>query len=243
MYVNEAAAIKSLVDEGIISAEKLQGLGDFAIIQESLGDHYDVVEMRGGKAGLDRISQHGMSNSRDNLNALLMAVDAERNGPIVVQRPGLAVNEQGPAQMSNYDKELGQAITRSMGDGGLTALAKPGLRSGAMTGMPGDQKLYRAINYARKIGNGYDPINGSRLTMGLDGGHIFPHNKYPELSASDFNINPENQYVNRAKGNREGAELISSLTNSFNKKFGPKTKDGAVPIRRMANLWNIGRGF
>jgi hypothetical protein len=79
--------------------------------------------------------------------------------------------------------------------------------------------------------------------MGLDGGHILPHNAYPQLSTASFNMAPENKYVNRAKGDRQGAALIKSLTNSFKKKFGPASKAGPMGYHELANIWNIGRGF
>ena len=241
-FIDEAAAHKALIAEGIISAKTLNELEDFSVIQDAVGDHYDVSEIRGGKAALKARPSHGESNSRDNLNALLMAIDAEQNGPIVVQRPGME-GLQGPIQETYGDKRVRKAAERILSPGAMSVLASPGLRAGAIKEMDSDERLTRAINYAIKLNNGYDHITGSRLTMGLDGGHILPHNKYPELSSASFNMAPENKYVNRAKGNREGSALIQSLTNSFKKKFGPARKQGAVPVAQMANLWNIGRGF
>ena len=98
MYVDENAAYRALIEEGILTEKTARGLRDFATIQDELGDHYEVSEVRGGKAGLKRIQRHGLSNSRDNLNAILMAIDAEANGPIVSHRPGLAPGVQGPVQ-------------------------------------------------------------------------------------------------------------------------------------------------
>ena len=241
-FIDEAAAHKALIAEGIISAKTLNELEDFSVIQDAVGDHYDVSEIRGGKAALKARPSHGESNSRDNLNALLMAIDAEQNGPIVVQRPGME-GLQGPIQETYGDKRVRKAAERILSPGAMSVLASPGLRAGAIKEMDSGERLTRAINYAIKLNNGYDHITGSRLTMGLDGGHILPHNKYPELSSASFNMAPENKYVNRAKGNREGSALIQSLTNSFKKKFGPARKQGAVPVAQMANLWNIGRGF
>ena len=243
MYVNEDDAYKALLESGIIKPKTLEGLRDLAVIQEELGDHYDVSELRDGKAGLKRIQHHGLSNSRDNLNAILMAIDAEANGPIVSHRPGLAEGMQGPVQETYGDQRLRMAMQRNLSPGGATELAKPGLREGAMKNISPERRLDRAIRYGVKISQGYDPVTGSRLSMGLDGGHIVPHNVNPAVSESDFNINPENQYVNRAQGDRTGAEKIMSLTNSFKKKFGAASKMGAVPVARMAGLWNIGKGF
>jgi hypothetical protein len=241
-FLDEAAAHKALIADGIISANTLNELRDFSTIQDAVGDHYDVSEIRGGKAALKARPSHGGSNERDNLNALLMAIDAEQNGPIVVQRPGME-GMQGPVQETRADKQVRKAAERILSPGAMSVLASPGLRDGAIKEMRSDERLTRAINYAIKLNNGYDHITGSRLTMGLDGGHILPHNKYPELSSESFNMAPENKYVNRAKGNREGSALIQSLTNSFKKKFGAARKQGAVPVAEMANLWNIGRGF
>ena len=247
-FLDEAAAHKALIAEGILSNKTLNELRDFSTIQDAVGDHYDVSEIRGGKAALKARPSHGGSNERDNLNALLMAIDAEQNGPIVVQRPGMGHRTglkalQGPIQETYGDKRVRKAAERILSPGAMSVLASPGLRDGAIKEMGSDERLTRAINYAIKLNNGYDHITGSRLTMGLDGGHILPHNKYPKLSSEAFNMAPENKYVNRAKGNREGSALIQSLTNSFKKKFGAARKQGAVPVAEMANLWNIGRGF
>jgi len=247
-FLDEAAAYKALIAEGILSNKTLSELRDFSVIQDAVGGHYDVSEIRGGKAGLTARPSHGGSNSRDNLNALLMAIDAEMHGPIVVQRPGMGHRSglaqlQGPIQETFADRQVRGAMTRSLSPGGVSVLAAPGLRSGAIKDIDANERLTRAINYGIKLNNGYDHITGSRLTMGLDGGHILPHNAYPELSTASFNMAPENKYVNRAKGDREGAALIKSLTNSFKKKFGPTSKAGAVHLGEMANLWNIGRGF
>ena len=241
-FLDEAAAHKALIAEGIISAKTLNELEDFSTIQDAVGDHYDVSEIRGGKVALKARPSHGQSNDRDNLNALLMAIDAEQNGPIVVQRPGMD-GLQGPIQETYGDKRVRKAAERILSPGAMSVLASPGLREGAIKDMNSSERLTRAVNYAIKLNNGYDHITGSRLTMGLDGGHILPHNKYPELSSASFNMAPENKYVNRAKGNREGSALIQSLTNSFKKKFGPAKKQGAVPVAEMTNLWNVGRGF
>ena len=241
-FIDEAAAHKALIADGILSAKTLNELRDFSTIQDAVGDHYDVSEIRGGKAALKARPSHGGSNSRDNLNALLMAIDAEKNGPIVVQRPGMD-GLQGPIQETYGDKQVRKAAERILSPGAMSVLASPGLRAGAVKDISSEDRLTRAINYAIKLNNGYDHITGSRLTMGLDGGHIMPHDKYPELSSAPFNMAPENKYVNRAKGNREGSALIQSLTNSFKKKFGSAKKQGAVPVAEMANLWNIGRGF
>ncbi len=233
----------ALVASGIISEKLLDELEKTALVQEAIGDHYDISEIRGGKLAVKQRKSSGNSNKRDNLNALLMAIDTEMNGPIVNQRPGMAEGEQGPIPESKGDRQTRMALTDMLSDGAISELAKPGLRGDAMAGMPKEQRLNRAVGYGMKLNNGYDHLTGSRLTMGLDGGHIFPHNKYPMLSTADFNIAPENKYVNRAKGDREGAALIKSLTNSFKKKFGPAKKTGPVPYAVMPSLWNIGRGF
>jgi len=233
----------ALVASGIISEKLLDELEKTSLVQEAIGDHYDISEVRGGKLGVKQRSSSGNSNKRDNLNALLMAIDSEMNGPIVNQRPGMAEGEQGPIRESRGDRQTRMALTDMLSPGAISELAKPGLREGAMKGMPDEQRLSRAIGYGMKLNNGYDHLTGSRLTMGLDGGHIFPHKNYPTLSTADFNIAPENKYVNRAKGDREGTALIKSLTNSFKKKFGPASKAGPVSYSEMPNLWNIGRGF
>ena len=233
----------ALVASGIISEKLLDELEKTSLVQEAIGDHYDISEVRGGKLGVKQRISSGNSNKRDNLNALLMAIDSEMNGPIVNQRPGMAEGEQGPIRESRGDRQTRMALTDMLSPGAISELAKPGLREGAMKGMPDEQRLSRAVGYGMKLNNGYDHLTGSRLTMGLDGGHIFPHKNYPTLSTADFNIAPENKYVNRAKGDREGTALIKSLTNSFKKKFGPASKAGPVSYSEMPNLWNIGRGF
>ena len=242
-FIDEERAKAALIAEGIISEKLINELEKTALIQEAVGDHYDVSEIRGGKLGLKQRHEHGMSNHRDNLNALLMAIDSEINGPIVNHRPGMADGVQGPIQETQGDKRLRMALTDMLSLGGASELAKPGLREGAMTGMSKEQRMNRAINYALKLNNGYDEETGSLLTMGLDGGHKFPHHKYPELSTQDFNIKPENKYVNRAQGDREGSAKVQSLVNSYKKKLGPLRKRGAVALADTVNLWNVGRGF
>ena len=242
-FLDEAAAHKALIAEGILSNKTLDELRDFSVIQDAVGDQYDVSEVRGGKAGLTPIQFHGESNDTASLNARLMAIDAELNGPIVNQRPGLADDVQGPIQETAGNKRLRKAAERILSPGAVSQLASPGLRAGAMKFIEPSERMVRAVNYAINLDNGYDPVTGARYIGGLDGGHVFPHEKYPELSAASFNIQPEDKYVNRAKGNREGADLVKSLTNSLTKKLGPLRKRGEVPLSALPNLWNIGRGF
>jgi len=242
-FLDEAAAHKALIAEGILSNKTLDELRDFSTIQDAVGDQYDVSEVRGGKAALTPIQFHGESSDTASLNARLMAIDAEMNGPIVNQRPGMADDVQGPIQEPAGNKRLRKAAERILSPGAVSQLAAPGLRAGAMKTIAPSERMVRAINYAINLDNGYDPITGARYIGGLDGGHVFPHEKYPELSTASFNIQPEDKYVNRAKGNREGAELIKSLTNSLTKKLGPLRKRGEVPLSALPNLWNVGRGF
>ena len=247
-FVDEERAKAALIADGIISEKLINELEKTALIQEAVGDHYDVTEVRGGKLGLKQKHSHGMSNHRDNLNALLMAIDSEMNGAVVNHRPGMGHRPglaplQGPIQETYGDKRLRMALTDMLSLGGASELAKPGLRAGAMTGMPKEQRMNRAINYALKLNNGYDEETGSRLTMGLAGGHKFPHHKYPELSSQDFYIKPENKYVNRAQGDREGSAKVTSLINSFKKKLGTLRKRGKVALADTADLWNVGSGF
>ena len=202
----------ALVASGIISEKLLDELEKTSLVQEAIGDHYDISEVRGGKLGVKQRSSSGNSNKRDNLNALLMAIDSEMNGPIVNQRPGMAEGEQGPIRESRGDRQTRMALTDMLSPGAISELAKPGLREGAMKGMPDEQRLSRAIGYGMKLNNGYDHLTGSRLTMGLDGGHIFPHKNYPMLSTADFNIAPENKYVNRAKGEIGRAHVRTPVT-------------------------------
>ncbi len=242
-FLDEAAAHKALIAEGILSKKTLDELRDFSTIQDAVGDQYDLHEVRGGKVGLTPIQYHGESNSTASLNARLMAIDAELNGPIVSQRPGMMDNEQGPIQEPAGNKRVRKAAERILSPGAISQLAAPGLRAGAMKFITPTERLVRATNYAINLDNGYDPVTGARYIGGLDGGHVFPHEKYPELSTASFNIQPEDKYVNRAKGNREGAELVKSLTNSLTNKLGTLKKRGEVPLSALPNLWNIGRGF
>ena len=242
-FLDEDAAHRALIAEGILSNKTLNELRDFSTIQDAVGDHYDLHEVRGGKVGLTPIKYHGESNSTASLNARLMAIDAELNGPIVSQRPGMMDNEQGPIQEPAGNKRVRKAAERILSPGAISQLASPGLRAGAIKGIDPNERLVRAINYAINLDNGYDPITGAKYIGGLDGGHVFPHAKYPQLSTASFNIQPEDKYVNRAKGNREGADLVKSLTNSLTKKLGPLKKKGQVPLSALPNLWNIGRGF
>ena len=242
-FLDEAAAHKALIAEGILKSKTLNELRDFSVMGDALGDQYDLHEVRGGKLGLTPIPYHGESNDTASLNARLMAIDAEMNGPIVNQRPGMGEIEQGPIQEPAGNKRVRKAAERILSPGAVSQLAAPGLRAGAMKNIAPSERMVRAVNYAINLDNGYDPITGAKYIGGLDGGHVFPHQKYPQLSAASFNIQPEDKYVNRAKGNREGADLIKSLTNSLTKKLGTLKKRGEVPLSALPNLWNVGRGF
>ena len=242
-FIDEDAAHRALIAEGILSSKTLNELRDFAVMQDAIGDQYDLHEVRGGKVGLKPIQYHGESNDTASLNARLMAIDAELNGPIVNQRPGLSDGVQGPIQEPAGNRRVRKAAERILSPGAVSMLAAPGLRAGAMKDIAPSERMVRAINYAINLDNGYDPVTGARYIGGLDGGHVFPHQKYPQLSTASFNIQPEDKYVNRAKGNREGADLIKSLTNSLTKKLGTLRKRGQVPLSALPNLWNVGRGF
>ena len=116
----------ALVASGIISEKLLDELEKTSLVQEAIGDHYDISEVRGGKLGVKQRISSGNSNKRDNLNALLMAIDSEMNGPIVNQRPGMAEGEQGPIAESRGDRQTRMALTDMLSPGAISELAKPG---------------------------------------------------------------------------------------------------------------------
>ena len=215
MVFDEALLVAQLIKNGDISPELLQGLGDAAMLQEAVGSHYDLAELTNGriedrgKMKLIPKQMHGGSDSPQTIDSLLMAIDAEKNGPVVM-----------PSSPSAHTKELRKAGERILAPAGASQLAKVGLRSGAVEQLDGAERLARALDRIEELDGGKNPVTGSLYEeTGLDGGHKNPHAKYGGQSADRSNMMFESKYENRTKGAREGDEMINSLKNSILKRL------------------------
>ena len=215
MVLDEALAVARLIQDGDISPKLLQELGDAAMLQEAVGSHYDLTELVNGKIEdrgkmkLTPKKMHGGTDLPQTIDALLMAVDAEKNGPVVTPR--------GP---SAHTQELRKAGERILAPAGASQLAKVGLRQGAVEQLDGAERLARALDRVVELDGGMNPVTGSLYEgVGLDGGHKVPHAKHGGQSADRDNMMFESQYENRTKGAREGDEMIMSMKNSILKRL------------------------
>ena len=215
MVLDEALLVAQLIKDGDISPELLQGLGDAAMLQEAVGSHYELEELTKGKIAdrgkmkLTPKQLHGGTDLPQTIDALLMAVDAEKNGPVVIPR--------GP---SAHTQELRKAGERILAPAGASQLAKVGLRQGAVEQLDGAERLNRALDRVIELDGGMNPVTGSLYEgVGLDGGHKVPHAKHGGQSADRDNMMFESQYENRTKGAREGDEMIMSMKNSILKRL------------------------
>lgn len=231
MVLDEAAAAKALITDGIISAELLQGLCDAALLQEAVGSHYDMEELRNGrkedrgKFKLKAKEMRGASNSPQTVDALLRAIDYERHGDLVT-----------PRQATPHSQELRMAGERILAPAGASALAKVGLRAGGVETLDGPERLVRALDRIDELDRGFNQKTGAIYDgVGLDGGHKLPHNKYPEMSEARENMMFENKYENRVKGNREGEDVVKAMTNSLRKRL----RSGAVPAAMFAGRHSL----
>ena len=90
MFIDEEAAKAALIADGIISPQMLQGMEDAALLQEAVGNHYDMIELDKGKKEdrgkfkLVRKDIRGGTNLPQTVDAILMAAQAERMGEPVV---------------------------------------------------------------------------------------------------------------------------------------------------------------
>jgi hypothetical protein len=163
-----------------------------------------------------------------------MALDVELNGDIVeeLHRPG-----------SFNEGNVRKAVTNMLSPAGASLLAGVGLRGGELAKLSPEERNYRAGDRAVTLDKGFNTRTGSRLVNALDGGHIFPHDEYPEYSASRWNMDFEDKYENRTKGKKTGEALIKAFSNSLRKRLGNSKRDGPVTPGQMVNTWNVGRGF
>ena len=221
----------------------LAELRDAAVLQEAVGSHYELLENTNrkladrGKFGLvpRQDIQHGRSNTRDTVNALLMALDVELNGNIVEE-----LHKPGSFNEGNVRK----AVTNMLSPAGASVLAGIGLRGGDLATLSPEERLLRAGDRAITLDKGYNTRTGSLLEgVGLDGGHVLPHDVFPEYSKSRWNMDLESKYENRTKGSKTGEALIRAFTNSLRKRLGNSKKEGPVSPSQFVNTWNVGKGF
>ena len=232
MVFDESLAIKQLVEEGIISRERLQGLSDAAMLQEATGNHYDMQELVNGriedrgKFKLIPKQIRGGTNLPQTIDGLLMAAQVERTGePVVI-----------PMGDTPHSLALREATARILAPAGASQLAGIGLRGGAVANLDSSERMLRAQDRVVELDRNFDPTSGARLDgVGLDGGHKFAHDKYPELSEARENMQPENKYVNRVKGNREGDAAVQAYKNSILKRL----KSGAITPQELESRYQF----
>ena len=216
MILDEALAVAQLIADGDISPELLQGLEDAAVLQEATGNHYDMTELVNGKIEdrgkftLKPIQQRGGTNLPQTVDALLMAAESELRGEPLVN----------PMGETDQSRRVRKAADRILAPAGASQLAKVGLRAGAVEQLDGAERLLRAKDRLVELDRNFDPTSGARLDgVGLDGGHKAAHNANPELSAARENMQMENKYVNRVKGDRSGEAAAQSYKNSIIKRL------------------------
>ena len=231
MVLDEAAAARALIADGIISADLLQGLSDAALLQEAVGSHYELEELVNGKKDdrgkikLKAKEMRGQSNSPQTIDALLRAIEYEQKGDLVT-----------PRQSTPHSRELRKAGERILAPAGASTLAKVGLRAGGVETLDGPERLVRALDRIDELDRGFNQKTGAIYDgVGLDGGHKMPHNKYPELSEARENMMFENKYENRVKGNREGEDVIKAMRNSLIKRL----RSGDLPAAMFARRHRI----
>ena len=213
--LDELFLARELVADGDISPQLMQGLADAALLQDAVGSHYELTELVNGKKGdrgkfkLKAKQMHGASNSPQTIDALLRAIEYEKHGALVT-----------PRQSTPHSRELRMAVDRILSPAGASVLAGLGLREGAVKSLDGAERLLRAGDRADELDRGFNQQTGAIYDgVGLDGGHIKPHNKYPELSEARGNMKLENKYENRVKGDREGDAVVGAMTNSLMKRL------------------------
>lgn len=219
----------------------LDAIEDREIIQDALSSHYTVetTGMRGKKTDRDKMkirgkhNFHGSTNSLNSLNALMMALESEKHGPIV-QRSW----KQGE---SPYDKRIALAAQRALGDDAARQLAGVGLRGSALTAISPQDRLLRATDRLIELSHGYNPVTGSLYAgLPLDGGHRVAHHENPAMSALRENMMFESQYENRVKGARSGEDLQNSIIRSLSKRIkGTAKRDPEVPAVVFAGLRGV----
>ena len=115
MVLDEALLVAQLIKDGDISPELLQGLGDAAMLEDAVGSQYELEELvkgkieERGKMKLKPKQLHGGTERPQTIDALLMAVDAEKNGT------GVITGGAGSTQQEVSTEErgvLGPAVPR-----------------------------------------------------------------------------------------------------------------------------------
>ena len=230
MFIDEEAAKAALIADGIISPQMLQGMEDAALLQEAVGNHYDMIELDKGKKEdrgkfkLVRKDIRGGTNLPQTVDAILMAAQAERTGEPVV----------GPALSTPHSRALRMAGERILAPAGASVLAGVGLRGGDVKLLDGAERLERALDRIDELDRNRDATSGARLDgVGLDGGHKKSHADNPELSTARENMQMESKYVNRIKGKESGEAAVSRYRNSLLKRL----KSGALSPLELANAY------
>jgi len=231
--LDEAFLARQLVADGVISPQLMQGLADAALLQDAVGGHYELTELTNGKKvdrgkfKLKAKQMHGASNSPQTIDALLRAIEYEKNGPLVT-----------PRQSTPHSRELRMAVDRILSPAGASVLAGVGLRAGGVETLDSAERLLRAGDRVDELDRGFNQKTGAIYDgVGLDGGHIKPHNKYPELSEARENMMLENKYENRVKGNREDDAVVGAMTNSLMKRL----RSGDLAPAMFADRYRPGR--
>ena len=228
VFQDEQGAIEELVKAEILSRQELEDIRDIGLIQDAVDGHYDIeVKETGaladrGKVKLKRVPIHGQSNSTQTIDALLMAADAERNGPLVT-----------PREATPHSKELRMAGERLLAPAGASELAGVGLRAGAVEQLDAVERLARALDRIDELDRGFNQVTGSLYDgVALDGGHRVPHSLHGGQSAARENMMFENQYENRVKGNREGEAVVAAMHNSLARRLRAGTLEPLELVNR-----------
>ena len=232
MILDEALAVAKLIEDGDISPELLQGLEDAALLQEAVGNHYDLVELTNGKIAdrgkfkLEKIDNSGGRNLPQTIDGILMGAQAEASAePVVI-----------PMGETPHSQRVRMAGERILAPAGASQLAKVGLRAGAVEQLDGQERLLRALDRVVELDRNFDPTSGARLDgVDLDGGHKVAHGEDEARSAMRENMQMENKYVNRAKGKAGGDTAVSRYRNSLKNRL---TKDEISPAD-LANAYQF----
>jgi hypothetical protein len=197
-------AIRSAIAAEDPALDKLmRELEDITIIEDAIGDQYEITGQ--GKIGPDKgklqiapIASHGQSDSLETLRSLARGARLERS-------PMDSLVDHSRRSDSG---RLLNAVETQMSQQALNLIGKGGLREDVSS----EIKAQRAIPLIQDMDRGYNRKTGAPFgAAGLDAGHIYPHNKYPELSASPENIMYENKYENRTKQDFDDPQKVADL--------------------------------
>ena len=205
-------------------------------VAEALGSNFDVSVKEGGaladrgKLAVKKTPIHGLSGSQQNMDALVMAFDSEKNGPIV------------DANYTPYDRYIQESASEVLSPQAISVLAAPGLRGGVAS-LSDENRIGRATDRAADYGRGYDQAGAATGGMPTDGGHSkkFPHAEFPEYSDARWNMGMEQGYVNKVTGDRTGEDAQASIRNSLRKRM--HDDESGDTVRQLVNSWDVGKGF